>query len=417
MVVSGRRYSSQLLVVLFILIALAIEGLPLWAVSYNRIENPRQFHRTVTTETLATVFTISVGSWLFMRVTRRLTSKLEESEKLHRELFASIKSPVAVVDEQLNIIFCNDSCAAIGGYRAKELTGRNLAEIVPDFESRDLYTATQAVLRTGWHQQYVATFGNRELEIRIWRAPEGLLILADDITEKQLALKAARRLAAVVESTDDAIIAVDLKSVVTDWNKGAERIYGYTSDEVCGRSIRFILPPGYEEEMSGIFSRVSQGQVVRNLETQRMDKDGRILEVALTVSPIFGEGNKVVGISAITRDITQSRQLQHELTESRHKEAELLAIQRTAATAAHEINNPLAAQMLLLQTLQSELEAGTLNGEAGEMLDQALGQSHRIGKALEALQNVSDPTYKTYIGRSKILDLHGLHGRSGSAIT
>src|SRR5215472_3225891 len=115
------------------------------------------------------------------------------------------------------------------------------------------------------------------------------------------------RLATIVESSDDAIIATDMDGTVTDWNKAAENLYGYTADEMVGRSILTLAPLERLSKCSSIMHEVKQGAPVRHYETVRRKKDGNLIEVSLTGSPIFDGDGQVIGLSAIERDITERK--------------------------------------------------------------------------------------------------------------
>ena len=116
--------------------------------------------------------------------------------------------------------------------------------------------------------------------------------------------EADRILAAIVESSDDAIIGKDLNGVILTWNRGAERLYGYTAQEITGRSISVLIPDGYPDDLATILEQISAGQRVEHFETVRRAKDGHLVDVSLTVSPIKNATGHVVGASAMARDIT-----------------------------------------------------------------------------------------------------------------
>jgi two-component system sensor kinase FixL len=139
--------------------------------------------------------------------------------------------------------------------------------------------------------------------------------------------EAARTLAAIVDSSDDAIIAKDLDGTILSWNGGAERIYGYAAAEAVGRPIYLIVPPPLVNELSEILERIKAGERVRNLETVRLTKDGRLINVALSISPIRDATGRLVGASTIARDITSRNQELQALTDS---EARLRSILESA---------------------------------------------------------------------------------------
>jgi PAS domain S-box-containing protein len=143
--------------------------------------------------------------------------------------------------------------------------------------------------------------------------------------------------ASIVESSDDAIIGKNLDGIVTSWNRGAERIYGYKAGEVIGNSIVLIFPPDRREELDEIMRRVRRGEKLEHYETVRRTKDGRLLDISLTISPIYDGGGELKGASAIGRDITEIRRAEAALRLSER----LASVGRLAATVTHEINNPL----------------------------------------------------------------------------
>ncbi|MDD1718071.1 MAG: PAS domain S-box protein [Methanoregulaceae archaeon] len=122
-----------------------------------------------------------------------------------------------------------------------------------------------------------------------------------------------RRLVSVVESSDDAIIGMDPQGLITDWNAGAERLYGYTAGEATGRPVSMLLPPGRPDDIAAYLESVRRGERVERYETERARKDGRIIHVSLSVSPILSEGGEVTGVSTINHDITVQRTLRDEI--------------------------------------------------------------------------------------------------------
>jgi PAS domain S-box-containing protein len=167
-------------------------------------------------------------------------------------------------------------------------------------------------------------------------------------------------LAAIVESSDDAIFGKTLDGTITTWNRAAEKIYGYRAEEIIGKSVSLLLPPDRLGEMQDMMEQLTSGQKVEHVETTRIAKDGRLLTVSLTISPIRDARGRVIGASTIARDITHSK-----LAEQSLRNSERLAIAgRMAATVAHEINNPLEAATnalyLLAESLPSDISGREL---------------------------------------------------------
>jgi PAS domain S-box-containing protein len=123
-------------------------------------------------------------------------------------------------------------------------------------------------------------------------------------------------LAAIIESADDAIISKTLDGIITSWNKGAQRIFGYTADEVIGKSVTILIPADHEDEEPAILAQLRAGKRIEHYDTVRVTKDGRRLDISLTVSPIKGPNGEIVGASKIARDITEQRQARRALDEA-----------------------------------------------------------------------------------------------------
>src|SRR5215510_14532063 len=123
-------------------------------------------------------------------------------------------------------------------------------------------------------------------------------------------------LAAIIESADDAIISKTLDGIITSWNQGAQRIFGYTADEVIGKPVTILIPADHEDEEPAILARLRAGKRIEHYETVRVAKDGRLLDISLTVSPIKGPNGEIVGASKIARDITEQKQARRALDEA-----------------------------------------------------------------------------------------------------
>jgi PAS domain S-box-containing protein len=159
-----------------------------------------------------------------------------------------------------------------------------------------------------------------------------------------------QRLAAIVETSDDAIIGETVEGVVTSWNSGAERIFGYPAHEMLGQPISRLACVGAENDMTAILDQVCRGQRVDHYETVRRRKDGIEIAVSLTVSPIRSSSGEIIGASKIARDISSQKQAEKALRIAE----KLAAVGRVASSIAHDINNPLAAATNLLFLLENE---------------------------------------------------------------
>jgi PAS domain S-box-containing protein len=157
-------------------------------------------------------------------------------------------------------------------------------------------------------------------------------------------------LAEIVESTDDAILSKTLDGTITSWNRAAAQMYGYSGKEIVGRNVTLLMPPDLPNEEHEILLKLQRGEKVDHFETHRMGKDGRIIQVSLTISPLRDRNGRIVGASTIARDISQQKRAERALRDS-----EKLAVAgRMAATVAHEINNPLEALANIFYLLKQD---------------------------------------------------------------
>jgi len=196
-------------------------------------------------------------------------------------------------------------------------------------------------------------------------------------------------LASIVESSRDAVIGKTLDGVVTSWNNAAEEIFGFLAAEMIGQSILIVFPPELADEEAVILARIRKGERIAPYETVRLHKDGRRLDVSLTVSPIHDRGGRVIGASKIVRDITEQKALRSRLAEV---QSELLHISRLndmgqlASAFAHELNQPLSAISAYIGGTRRLIEAGDIT-RALEGCDRAVAQVARAGEVIRRLRD------------------------------
>ena len=214
----------------------------------------------------------------------------------------------------------NSAAERLFGYSASEMIGKSIRTIIPKDRQaeEDLVLSRIRVGESVTHFETVRLHkGGAEVPISLTVSPiladDGTVIgaskIARDISERVQASVAARRLAAVVESSDDAIVTKNLHSIITSWNPAAERMFGYTEAEAVGQSIRMLIPAHLQEEEDVVLAKIRAGEKVDHYETTRQRKDGSTLAVSLTVSPIRDSFGTIVGASKIARDVTERAEL------------------------------------------------------------------------------------------------------------
>jgi PAS domain S-box-containing protein len=228
----------------------------------------------------------------------------------------------------------NHAAEQLYGYEAREVIGQPNRLIIPP----DRYDEEDDVVRrvkSGQGVQHFETVRLRKDTSRIQVAitasaihEDGNIVgvskIARDISERKKAERAGARLAAIVESSDDAIVAKDLNSVITSWNRAAARMFGYTADEAIGQSIRIIIPDSLQHEEDMILDRIRRGQRVDHFETIRRRKDGFSLPISVTISPIRDKTGTIIGASKVARDISE-RKAAEALAQRVQREAEFVA--------------------------------------------------------------------------------------------
>ncbi len=203
------------------------------------------------------------------------------------------------------------------------------------------------------------------------------------------------RLAAIVESSQDAIISKTLDGVIRSWNTGAERLFNYPAHEAIGQPITLIIPPDRRDEEFEILARISQGERIEHFETVRVSKQGRLIDISLTVSPIRDRDGRIIGASKIARDITDRKRVDKALDEANQRKDQFIAL------LAHELRNPLAPLRNGLQVLRLAGTDTSAIAQARDMMDRQLGHMVRLIDDLLDISRVSQN--KMELRRSRVL--------------
>jgi two-component system sensor kinase FixL len=199
-------------------------------------------------------------------------------------------------------------------------------------------------------------------------------------------------LASIVEFSNDAIISIDLKGVVTSWNRAASCMFGYKKKDIIGHPVARLSPPDRLREQGDILARIKGGEIVAHYETVRLQKDGSELRISLTASPIVNAVGEIIGISKIIHDITARRQAQEEL---RVLQAELVHLSRwnmmgmMASSLAHELSQPLTAVLNYVRAARRTLGVDS-DSRVGELLDKAVDETKLAGGIIRSLREFID---------------------------
>lgn len=242
---------------------------------------------------------------------------LRESEERFRAIVETSPECVAVISREGIVLHMNSSgLAIVGASEVDQVAGTSVYDIIaPEF--RDAYRKFHEEIcggsRGSLEYEITGLDGERrrlETHAAPFVHPDktlGQLSITRDITSRQEAEKATRLLRAIVDSSDDAVISKDLNGIITSWNTGAERVFGYTASEMIGQSITRLIPPGYIQEEAEILRKIKQSERIQHFESVRRRKDGTVIDVSLTISPVKDSQGKIIGASKIARDISENK--------------------------------------------------------------------------------------------------------------
>lgn len=325
-----------------------------------------------------------------------------EAEKAQRHLAAIIESSEdAIASKDLNGIITswNKSAERLFGWTAEEIIGQPVTLIIPT-ELHDDEPIILGKIRAGDRIEHFQTVrvhkSGRLVHVSLTISPikdakgniVGAAKIVRDITRQKKLEEAALRLAAIVESSDDAIASKDLNGIITSWNRSAEKLFGYTAEEIIGKPVLVIIPPELHHDEDIILSKIRRGEKIEHFETIRLHKSGERIEVSLTVSPIKDEDGNVIGAAKIVRNITETNKIERALRTTE----KLAAAGRMAATVAHEINNPLEAVTNLVYLAKRDLSNNDRVAGYLEMASRELDRvAHITRQTLGFYRDTSSP--------------------------
>jgi PAS domain S-box-containing protein len=276
---------------------------------------------------------------------KRAEEALRLANAYNRSLIEASLDPLVTIGPDGKITDVNTATEHATGRSRQDLIGRDFSDYFTEPEKAR--AGYQQVFREGLVRDYELGLLHRDGHVTsvlynatVYRDEAGHVVgvfaAARDITDRRRAEAAMSQLAAIVESSDDAITSTTLEGAIVSWNAGAQRLYGYTAAEIIGRSASILLPPERHDDFPQILEQIKRGQSIRHLETTRRAKDGRNVDVSLTVSPIKNAEGQTVGASTIARDITERvhayKLLEQHVEERTRQLTTLLEISHTVAS-------------------------------------------------------------------------------------
>ena len=364
--------------------------------------------------------TLRVGAFIFLSLLvsfltsarQRSEQSLRESEKRYRLLFDSNPLPMWVFDrETLRFLAVNKAATQCYGYSQKEFLSMTIKDIRPAEDIpgllADLKNVSGELDDAGaWrHRKKDGTVIDVEITTYsiIFDERRAEIVLANDITERKRNEEMLVRLAGIVESSEDAIFSKTLDGIITSWNEGAERLYGYSAAEIMGHSVSMLMPPDRKEDLPLILGRLRRGERVEHFETTRLKKSGEQIEVSLTISPVKNSSGAITEASTIARDITERKRAEehirrlNETLERRVQErtTQLQSANRELEAFSYSVSHDLRAPLRHINGFsQALLEdyADKLDEEGKNYLQEVRAASHEMAQLIDDLLQLARVT-------------------------
>ncbi|HMD18483.1 MAG TPA: PAS domain S-box protein [Terriglobales bacterium] len=339
-----------------------------------------------------------------------LSAKAVAEVLLSSDLLETLPDAIVAVDRAGTIVQVNSQTQELFGYDRDELIGQKVEMLVPENYRREHHHHRENFAQTPKARRMGAgldLFGRRrngsEFPVEISLSPvsteHGIFVLSAirDISDRKQIEEELRRaheelyqktveqlgesrsrLASIIDSSEDAIISKSLDGTITSWNKGAERIYGYTPEEVIGKNISLLAPTDHPDEIPEILRKISRGESVEHDESVRVTKDGRHLDVSISVSPLRDAKGDIIGASAIERDITAQKRAEGQI----HQSQKMEAIGRLAGGVAHDFNNILGIINACAEFLRDRLDPAAESSKYIENIKKSIERGSSLTRQL-----------------------------------
>ena len=355
---------------------------------------------------------------------------------LSGDLLETLPDAIVVVDHHGTIVQVNSQARDLFGYDRDELIGQKVEMLVPEsyrqqhHSHRENFAEAPKTRRMGANLDlYGRRRNGSEFPVEISLSPvsaeNGVFVLSAirDISDhKRIAEELRRaneelhrrtseqlgeyraRLASIIDSSEDAILSKNMDGTITSWNRGAERIYGYTAEEVIGKHISLLAPSDRSDEIPTILQRITGGESVDHYESVRVTKDGRYLDVSLSVSPLLDAAGEIVGGSVIARDITAQKRAESQIRQSQKMEA----IGRLAGGVAHDFNNILGIVNACAEFLRDRIDQAAEASLYVENIKKASERGRALTKQLLAFSRTSTIQLRVFDLNERLRDISKL---------
>lgn len=305
-----------------------------------------------------------IGVGLDVTARKRAEERLLRSEQQLRLIYDQIPAVVWTTDVKLRFVSGSSAGRTVASGHAEGLVGTTIQEYFGTTDERYPPLAAHLAALEGESRSYEHNLNGTIFSVKIQPLRDaegkidGVIGVALDVTESKRALTSIAKLAAIVESSQDAIFGATLSGYITSWNRAAEWTYGYSAEEVIGQNVSIIVPEDREHEPMEVLEKLKRGEIVRPYETVRRRKDGKLVEVSMTVSAIKDAKGRTIGVSAIAHDLRDRKQAEKEL---RKLSARLLRVQdETRRKMARELHDgviqKLAAVVINLSMLKDSTQ-------------------------------------------------------------
>jgi len=357
-----------------------------------------------------------------VRRRKAIEQKLVSREKELSDFLDNAPQAIDSIDASGTIVWANQFELDLLGYAPDEYIGRNMSEFHAD-------TALLAPILERLRVGRALTEEPARLRCKDGSVRDVLITsnvrwengkfvysrcFTRDVTDQKRAMEALREveeraersqafLAAIVESSDDAIVSKSLEGRIRSWNGSAERLFGYKADEVIGKPITIIIPPELQYQEHDILSRIGRGERIEHFETVRVTKDGRRIDVSLTISPVRNREGRVIGVSKSARDISERKRVEELLRAADRRKDEFLAM------LGHELRNPLAPIRNVTEVLRRTVTGDADRESLYEMLERQVQQMTRL---LDDLLDVSRISQGKIKFQHEAIDFHVVVARA-----